>query len=144
MGIPPSMRYSMMAAFALALAVNACGEDRETSGDDSSPTSGSNAATSTQTCNALEGNTYVTVEDQSSGSRCYFDTFNNYVCEDVVGSWSVTFDDGMVFWSKGQNSSYGDYSCDGTKVTATLDGTTVTGTLSGSVLTWDGDRYDRA
>jgi hypothetical protein len=131
------MQKALMTCFALALA--ACGTDLYPPGGPSS--NNNHASTGTPTCDTIEDGTFASVEDQPIGQRCEVDQFQNYQCTDLSGTWSITFDNGDLFWDVGTQVASGTYTCSNGNITAHIDGDTFHGTLTDKELTWDGLRY---
>jgi hypothetical protein len=124
----------------LAAGLVACGTSLYPPGGGTS-SNNNNANNGAASCDALEDGTFASVEDQSLGQRCEFDQFNNYQCTDLSGTWSITFDNGDLFWDVGNQVASGTYTCSSGNITAHIDGETYHGTLTGTNLTWDGLRY---
>lgn len=132
--------------FVLLLASTACGPDVEFPGVD--PDAQDSRGT-TEDCKRLVDSSYTTRADQPGGQRCGFDSRGDYSCSDTFGSWVVQFGKtGQVYWSTGETSSSGPYTCNNGTLRANLANrpaskNPVEGNIEGNVLTWDDVVYVR-
>ncbi|MBC7794241.1 MAG: hypothetical protein H7Z43_11085 [Clostridia bacterium] len=128
------------------LVLTACGADVQFPGND--PDAQDSKASSTSDCKGLVNETFVTTFDQpGTQARCGYDAFQNYSCSDTFGSWLVQFDStNRFFWSTGDTSSSGIYTCSNGKIVGTPDGNRrpVNASVSGATLTWKEVIYLRA
>lgn len=128
----------------IVVGVTACGADVQFPGSDDQDGS------STTDCKSLVDSVFTSIADQSGGTRCGFDSRGNYACVDTAGAWLVQFDDeNNVFWSTGESSNYGQYTCSDGTVKANLAAgsvstSAVSGTIVGDILTWADLTYRRA
>ena len=127
----------------------ACGADVQFPGTDKNDQS--TKASSTTDCKGLVNETFVTTEDQpGTQPRCGWDAHQNYSCSDTFGSWLVQFDEtNHFYWSTGDTSMTGVYTCASSKVTGTPDGNgnagrTINASISGATLSWKDVIYIRA
>lgn len=128
------------------LASAACGPDVEFPGTD--PDAQDSRGT-TEDCKRLVDSSFTTRADQPGGQRCGFDAQGNYSCSDTFGSWVIQFGStGRVYWSTGETSSSGPYTCSYGEIRANLAGypanqNPATGNIQGNVLTWEDVVYVR-
>jgi hypothetical protein len=133
------VRTSVLAALLTALA---CGADVQFPGQD--PNDQTSQATG-EACNSLVNKVYTTIADQQGGTRCGYDALGFYGCPDTYGAWLVSFgDDGNVFWSTGESTNYGPYTCRNGEIRANFahtreqdHGRPVEGTINGKQLTFN-------